>query len=90
MSQKQVEAGSLTPEELLAFNGTRSTVAQILQQIGGLEVQKNRLLSQIDDAESKAQEVLLGARVRLGISEDEPWRIQSDGKIFTVVETTEE
>jgi len=90
MTQKQIEAGTLTKAELDAFTKARANAAQLLQQIGGLEIQKARLMDQINDTEAEAQKVLTEARVRLGIPEDAPWRIQSDGKIFTVAEVTED
>ena len=82
----QVEVGTLTEEELNAFNSTRSNANNLLHQIGMLEVQKARLLDQIDANENQAQETLKGAKDRLGITDETPWRVQSDGKVFAVSE----
>ena len=84
----QVEIGTLTEEELSAFNGTRSTANNLLHQLGMLEVQKTRLISQVESNEAQAQSILNGARERLGIEDNTPWRVQSDGKVFT--DSTEE
>lgn len=79
----QVEIGTLTEEELSAFNSTRSTANNLLHQLGMLEVQKTRLISQVEANEAQAQSILNGARERLGIDDSTPWRVQSDGKVFT-------
>lgn len=89
---EQVLAGSLTDDELSNFVQARNVATNLLREIGALEVQKTRLLMQIDQNEASAQSILDGARDRLGLGSETPFRVQNDGQIFTVKvdeETTE-
>ena len=67
---EQVLAGSLTEEELSNFVQARNVATNILREIGALEVQKTRLLMQIDQNEASAQSILDGAKERLGLEAD--------------------
>lgn len=81
---EQVLAGSLTDEELSNFVQARNVATNLLREIGALEVQKTRLLMQIDQNEASAQSILDGAKERLGLGADVPFRVQNDGQIFTI------
>jgi|11_taG_2_1085331.scaffolds.fasta_scaffold27539_4 hypothetical protein len=81
---EQVLAGSLTDEELSNFVQARNVATNLLREIGALEVQKTRILMQIDQNESSAQAILDGAKDRLGLESDVPFRVQNDGQIFTI------
>jgi hypothetical protein len=93
MSEQQnpVEAGSLNEEEMAAFTAARQKAANLLQQLGSIELQKGNLIDAIRANEKEAQAVLATALNRLEISEETPWRFQNDGKIFTLpAESAEE
>ena len=77
------ELGTLTDEEIVIFNQCRNNANQILLQIGQLEARKSRLVEELELNEGNAQELLAQVRDRYNLSEDQNWRIQSDGKILS-------
>lgn len=90
MMTEQVNVGSLTEEELNSFVEARNVATNLLREIGTLEVQKTRLLMQIDQNEANAQSILDGAKERLGLEDNVPFRVQNDGQIFTLNQSVEE
>lgn len=87
---EQVNVGSLTEQELNSFVEARNVATNLLREIGTLEVQKTRLLMQIDQNEANAQLILDGAKERLGLEANVPFRVQNDGQIFTLQTVNEE
>jgi hypothetical protein len=63
----------------------RQNANQLLNQLGQLELRKTRIAFQIERNEAQAQEVVSGARDRLGISEGSPWQIQEDGTVVAIL-----
>lgn len=77
-------AGSLDEGELNQIKQLRQQAEQNLAEIGRLEVRKARIVEALSDIEGKAQAVLDGAVLRIGINKAEPWQITADGKIHVV------
>jgi hypothetical protein len=90
MMTEQVNVGSLTEEELNSFVEARNVATNLLREIGTLEVQKTRLLMQIDQNEANAQSILDAAKERLGLEDNVPFRVHNDGQIFTIQSVDEE
>lgn len=84
------QAGSLTEEELAEFTRVRNIASQMIQQLGSLELRKNKLIRDLENNEQNAQQLLSQARQRVGISEDTPWQIRDDGTIFVLSSSEEE
>lgn len=63
----------------------RQNANQLLNQLGQLELRKTRIAFQIERNEAQAQEVVVGARERLGIPESSPWQIQEDGTVVAIL-----
>jgi len=82
--QNQKLVGNLTEDEIKVFNEARVVANQIMQRIGTLEVQKTRLIAELDSNEAQAQELLSSVKTRLELTDDNPWRITSDGQVFTL------
>lgn len=82
--QNQKLVGNLTEDEIKVFNEARVVANQIMQRIGTLEVQKTRLIAELDSNEAEAQELLSSVKTRLELTDDNPWRITSDGQVFTL------
>ena len=82
--QNQKLVGNLTEDEIKVFNEARVVANQIMQRIGTLEVQKTRLIAELDSNEAQAQELLSSVKTRLELTNDNPWRITSDGQVFTL------
>lgn len=82
--QNQKLVGNLTEDEIKVFNEARVIANQIMQRIGTLEVQKTRLIAELDSNEAQAQELLSSVKNRLELTDDNPWRITSDGQVFTL------
>lgn len=91
-NQAPVQVGSLNEEELSEFTQVRNIASQMIQQLGSLELRKSRLITDLEENESKAQSILSQARERVGIDENTPWQIRDDGSIFALQseETTSE
>lgn len=89
-NQEPQEVGTLTEEEMATISQLRQNANQLLNQLGQLELRKTRIAFQIERNESQAQEVVSGARERLGISEGTPWQIQEDGKVVAILSASEE
>jgi len=82
--QNQKLVGNLTEDEIKVFNEARVVANQIMQRIGTLEVQKTRLIAELDSNEAQAQELLSSVKTRLELTDDNAWRITSDGQVFTL------
>tara|TARA_B100001094_G_C17851723_1_gene633018 strand:+ start:151 stop:414 length:264 start_codon:yes stop_codon:yes gene_type:complete len=83
-NQNQKLVGNLTEDEIKHFNDARLVANQLMQKIGTLEVQKTRLIAELDVNESQAQELLSSVKNRLELTDDNTWRITSEGQIFTL------
>jgi len=84
-ANQPVEVGSLTEEEMATISQLRQNANQLLNQLGQFELRKTRLAFQIERNEAQAQQVVSGARDRLGISEGSPWQIQEDGTVVAIL-----
>mgnify|MGYP005653982933 CR=1 FL=1 len=84
-NQEPQEVGSLTEEEVATISQLRQNANQLLNQLGQLELRKTRIAFQIERNEAQAQQVVSGARDRLGISEGSPWQIQEDGTVVAIL-----
>ena len=85
ITNQPVEVGALTEEEMSTISQLRQNANQLLNQLGQLELRKTRIAFQIERNEAQAQEVVSGARDRLGISEGSPWQIQEDGTVVAIL-----
>lgn len=72
--------GDLSKEELEVLNSLRQQGNTVTMRIGLAELQKTRLLYQIQEIEDKAQDVMTTAGKRLGIADGQPWQITQNGK----------
>jgi NRPS condensation-like uncharacterized protein len=82
--------GSLTEEELSEFTRVRNVASQMIQQLGSLELRKNKLIRDLENNELNAKQLLSQARERIGISEETPWQVRDDGAIFALSSTEED
>jgi hypothetical protein len=85
ITNQPVEVGTLTEEEMSTISQLRQNANQLLNQLGQLELRKTRIAFQIERNEAQAQQVVSGARDRLGISEGSPWQIQEDGTVVAIL-----
>lgn len=74
--------GELSEAAQLAVRNIQQNQSQIQYQIGGLEVQKARLLGTIDDLQLQLQRVLASEALRFGIPQDRTWHVTPDGKAY--------
>ena len=84
VNTQPVQVGNLNDEELAEFTRVRNLASQMIQQLGSLELRKNRIVADLNANEETAQAVLNQARERVGLSEDTPWQIREDGAIFSL------
>jgi hypothetical protein len=76
--------GELTPQEMMGIQQVKGRINQSLMEIGHLEVRKAMLLAKCDQLEQQGQQVIGGARERLGIDDAETLQVTPDGKIRRV------
>lgn len=72
--------GDLTQEEVGMLNSLRQQGNTITMRIGLAELQKTRLLWQIQQIEDQAQEVMQKVGKRLNIPNGQPWQVTQNGK----------
>jgi len=75
------EVGELSVGEMRAIEVLRQNSDTCVHEIGLLEVRKARMMSNIQDLEAKAQQVLQAAAKRLNITPGDPWYVTPDGKV---------
>jgi hypothetical protein len=76
--------GELTDEEIQYFQQMRRNAADIVHQIGNMEVQKARMMGNISEIEGHSKAAMEGISERLGLAKGVHWQIQ-DNKIVQVV-----
>jgi len=90
VNTEPTQVGSLTEEELAEFTRVRNIASQMIQQLGSLELRKNKLIRDLENNELNAKQLLSQARERIGISEETPWQVRDDGAIFALSSTEED
>ena len=90
VNTEPTQVGSLTEEELSEFTRVRNVASQMIQQLGSLELRKNKLIRDLENNELNAKQLLSQARERIGISEETPWQVRDDGAIFALSSTEED
>lgn len=75
--------GTLTPDENQAILGIKHRTQQIVNTLGQLEVQKSRLLGELNDLEKRAVQTAHQAAARFGVTETN-WSINPNGDVFSV------
>ena len=75
--------GELTEQESFQFQAMRKTAADMVYQLGNLEVQKARVMGNLQDIETHSRKMLDAISVRLGVAEGVRWQIQ-DNKVILV------
>ena len=73
--------GSLTEQEQAELALLRQKCAGLISDIGQGELHKARLLGQIGQLESKAEQIMRGAAERLGIPAGTTWQLLPNGTI---------
>jgi hypothetical protein len=76
--------GTLTQQEMETLAGLRRRGSQLVMQIGAVEVQKARMLGDLDANENQAEAVMQGISKRMGISDGQRYQIMPDGKVRLV------
>lgn len=76
------EIGQLTEEEQAKFTSFRSKANSTTLEIGSLEIQKARLLSQMSDLEEAAQGTLNAVKARFDVPPEQHCMVTQDGKVF--------
>lgn len=74
-------AKKLSPEEMGELSRLHRQSADIIQNLGQMEVRKARLISNLSEIEERAQKAMAAVGTRLGIPEGEPWQVNPDGTI---------
>lgn len=77
-------AKKLSPEETASLTQMHRQAQELVQQIGQMEVRKNRLMASLADIEEKAQGIMNAAASRLGIAPGTPWQMAPDGTVVIV------
>lgn len=72
--------GNLIPQEIGMLNQLRQQGNTLTTRIGLAELQKAKLLWQIQQIEDKAQEIMDAAGKRMGIPNGQVWQVTQDGK----------
>jgi len=76
-------AGELTPQEQSTMNQMRNAAQQIVHRIGSMEVEKNRLMSNLFQQEQNIQMLLGEVGNRLGIPKGTGWQVAGDKAVIT-------
>jgi len=71
--------GKLEPQEMGTLIGMSQQGRAVVQHIGELEIEKNRLIGQLASMETQQQQVLQGIAKRLGIPQGTQWHVTHDG-----------
>lgn len=81
------EIGHLTDEEQAKFAEFRRKANALTLEIGSLEIQKQRLLTQMSELEESAQLALTLVKVRLEVAPEQHCLVTQDGKLMTISRT---
>lgn len=71
--------GKLEPQEMGTLIGMSQQGRALVQHIGELEIEKNRMIGQLANMETQQQQVLQSIAQRLGIPQGVQWHVTQDG-----------
>jgi hypothetical protein len=75
-----VEVGTLAPEVMAGIQGMRQRTAELLQEMGRIELRKLNIAHEIQRLENQSQVLLRQEAEKLGIAEGTPWQLTPEGK----------
>ena len=78
--------GEIAQEIMHGVQALRALTNHLLQEIGRVEIHKDRLTQEVYRLDEEATRLLKGEAQRLGIPEGTPWRMTPEGKAMAVKE----
>lgn len=75
-----VEVGEIAPEVLAGVQAMRQRTAELLQEVGRMEMAKANAIHEIRRLENQSQTLLRQEADKLGIAEGVPWQLTPEGK----------
>lgn len=75
-----IEVGEVPPEILAGIQGMRQRTAELLQELGRLELRKTSVVHEIHRLENQTQTLLRQEADKFGIPQGTPWQLTPEGK----------